>query len=117
MEIVKNYINGVWKESVSGKTEEVIGPADGSVIGVVTDSVPQDAEEAIAAAKKSFLYRPHMERYAGVARAGILYRIAELIDENAHDLAVTDTLDNGKPLREAEGMSRMRPSASAIMPG
>ena len=43
MEVVKNYIDGVWKESVSGKTEEVIGPADGSVIGVVTDSVPQDA--------------------------------------------------------------------------
>ena len=103
MEIVKNYINGVWKESVSGKTEEVIGPADGSVIGVVTDSVPQDAEEAIAAAKKSFYTDRTWRDMPGVARAGILYRIAELIDENAHDLAVTDTLDNGKPLREAEG--------------
>ena len=60
MEILKNYIDGIWQESVTGRTREVICPSDGTVIAVVTESDQEDAKQG---RKESILYRQDMERY------------------------------------------------------
>lgn len=103
MEILKNYIDGVWQESVTGCTREVICPSDGTVIAVVTESGQEDAKQGIAAAKKAFYTDRTWRDMAAVERAAVLRKVAQLMEEQAEELAKTDTLDNGKPYREAEG--------------
>jgi betaine-aldehyde dehydrogenase len=101
MDIRNNYINGQWQASVSGGTREIINPGNGEVIALVTDSVAEDSKQAIAAAKAAFYQSGEWRRMAGPKRADLLLRIADAIVARADELAVMDTLDNGKPLREA----------------
>lgn len=101
MDIRNNYINGQWQASVSGGTREIINPGNGEVLALVTDSVAEDSKQAIAAAKAAFYQSGAWRRMAGPKRADLLLRIADAIAARADELAVMDTLDNGKPLREA----------------
>ena len=103
MEILKNYINGEWKESVTGRTRSIICPSDGTELAKTTESNEVDAKEAIAAAKAAFYGVGTWRRMAAVERASYLLKVASLMETCADELAKTDTLDNGKPLREAEG--------------
>lgn len=103
MEIKKMYINGEWVESLSKKTREVINPANGEVIALTTEGSAEDADLAIKAAKESFYGKGEWRRMNAQARADILLKIADKIEEKKADFAMLDTLDNGKPLREAEG--------------
>jgi betaine-aldehyde dehydrogenase len=103
MEVKKMYINGVWVESISGKTREVINPATGEVIAITTEGNAEDTRLAIKAAKEAFYKLGTWRRTNAQARADILFKIADAIEANLSDLAYLDTIDNGKPLREAEG--------------
>ncbi len=103
MEIKKNYINGKWVESETGRTLDILNPATGEVIGVVTHSSAVDAERAIQAAKTAFYQTREWRDMDAQTRADILLKIADLMEARADELARTDTLDNGKPLRESEG--------------
>ncbi|NTV78490.1 MAG: aldehyde dehydrogenase family protein, partial [Clostridiales bacterium] len=103
MELKKNYINGEWIPSLSGKTRNVINPADGSVIAQTAEGGVEDAKMAIAAAKESFYGAGEWRRMSAQSRADIILKIADGMDARRDELAKTDTLDNGKPLREAEG--------------
>lgn len=103
MEIKKNYINGIWLESVTGRTREIICPSDSKVIAVTTESNEVDALNAVEAAKNSFYITGEWRRMSGPAKADLLFRIASLMESEKEDLARTDTLDNGKPLRESIG--------------
>ncbi len=102
MEIKKMYINGEWVESISKKTRNVINPANGEVIAVTTEGNEEDTKLAIAAAKESFYGKGEWRRMSAQDRADILLKIADKIDEKRDELARLDTIDNGKPLREAE---------------
>ena len=103
MVIKKNYIDGEWVESVTGRTQKVINPATQKVLVLTVDSNEEDTENAIAAAKRSFYQTREWRDMNGQARADMLLKIADLMDKKRDDLAKADTLDNGKPLREAEG--------------
>lgn len=103
MEMKKNYINGEWIEGTSGKTINVINPATGELIALVSESSIEDTRAAIAAAKESFYVTRKWRDMDSQARADILLKIADAIKEHAEEIAMLDTLDNGKPLREAEG--------------
>ncbi|MBP1736795.1 MAG: aldehyde dehydrogenase family protein [Oscillospiraceae bacterium] len=103
MELKKNYIDGAWAESVTGRTQEVINPATGEIIALTADSSEEDTNRAIASAKRSFYVTREWRNLNGQARADMLLNIAALMDQKRALLAQTDTLDNGKPLREAEG--------------
>lgn len=103
MDIKKNYINGEWVLSVTNKTREVICPSNGEVIAVTTVSDERDAKAAIAAAKEAFYVTGTWRRMPGVDRAEYLFKIAEELSKNLEEFAKIDCLDNGKPLREAEG--------------
>ncbi len=103
MEIKKMYINGEWVESLSKKTREVINPANGEVIALTTEGNTEDTKLAIKAAKESFYGAGEWRRMNAQARADVLLKIADKIEEKKAEIAMLDTLDNGKPLREAEG--------------
>lgn len=98
-----NYIDGRWQPAMSGKQRNVYNPATGSLIGIVAESSREDAVRAVLAAQKSFYVTREWRDMNTQARSDILYQIAEKISENRDELAYLDTVDNGKPLREAEG--------------
>lgn len=103
MEIKKNYIDGQWIEGTSGKVIDVINPATGEIFARVSESSVEDVRRAIAAARKSFYVTRKWRDMDSQARGDILLGIADLIQRDAAEIAMLDTLDNGKPLREAEG--------------
>ena len=103
MEIKKMYIDGEWTEGTSGKLIDSINPATGEVIAQVYESSLEDTNRAIAAAKKSFYVTREWRDMDSQQRGDILLKIADTIEKYLPELAKLDAIDNGKPLREAEG--------------
>ncbi|MDF2587858.1 MAG: aldehyde dehydrogenase family protein [Anaerocolumna sp.] len=103
MAIWKNYINGEWVPALSGKTRKVINPATEEVIAETAEGNAEDAKLAIKAAKEAFYGTGEWRRKSAQMRSDVLLQIADEMDKRRNELARTDTLDNGKPLREAEG--------------
>jgi betaine-aldehyde dehydrogenase len=99
--VLLNYIGGKFLPSRSGRTREFHNPADNSVLGTATESSGEDVDAAVDAARKAFDDGPWRWTPAG-ERAALLFRLADLIDREAAQLAEEDTLNNGKPLREAQ---------------
>lgn len=97
------YIDGQWTAGTSGKLLDSINPATGEVIAQTFVSSPQDTQRAIAAAKKSFYETRTWRDMDSQERGDILLKIADLIERDAAEIARLDAIDNGKPLREAEG--------------
>lgn len=98
--VQKMYIDGQWVESSNGETRPVINPANGEVIGIVTEGSREDAQAAIRAARRAFDKDGWHESKAR-DRAALLYKIADLLEERIEEFASLDTLNNGKPLRES----------------
>lgn len=103
MEVKKNYIDGRWTEGSSGRNIEVINPATGKVIALVSESNVADVRKAVAAARNSFDVTREWRDMDSRTRGDMLLKIADAIEADAEEIAKIDTLDNGKPLREAEG--------------
>jgi betaine-aldehyde dehydrogenase len=103
IEHVKNYIDGAWRDSVSGEQKTLVNPSDGSVAGTHTNSVREDAAQAIAAAKRAFYEDGTWPGTNAEARADTLLKIADAVEKRADEIARTESVNNGKPLREAEG--------------
>ncbi|GBF32385.1 betaine aldehyde dehydrogenase [Desulfocucumis palustris] len=97
---LKMYIDGQWVDAVSGKTREIINPANGEVIAVSADGGVEEVNRAVAAAKAAFYENGWWDTPAS-ERARLLFEVARLLEENADQLAREETLNNGKPLREA----------------
>ncbi|MDK2991768.1 MAG: aldehyde dehydrogenase [Clostridiales bacterium] len=93
----KLFIDGKWVDGKEGKTYKEYNPANGEVLATCVDAGKEDVDMAVNAAWKAF------ETWKDVSpqeRAKMLLKIADLIDENAEKLAMIETLDNGKPIRE-----------------
>ncbi|MDR3934531.1 MAG: NAD-dependent succinate-semialdehyde dehydrogenase [Escherichia sp.] len=91
-------VNGQWK--TLDTTFDVVNPATGEVIAKVAKAGKQQTEEAIAAAANAF---PAWREKTAKERSTILYRWYELILENKSWLGRLMTIEQGKPLKEAEG--------------
>lgn len=102
MDVKQMYINGEWTDALSGKTRPVINPATGEILAYTADGDAEDVKRAAKAAKEAFYGAGEWRRMNAQARADILLKIADKIEEKKADIAMLDTLDNGKPLREAE---------------
>lgn len=103
METKKMYINGEWVEALSKKTRKVINPSNEEVIALTTEGNEEDAKIAIKAAKESFYVTGEWRRMNAQARADKMLEIAAEIEARKDEFAKLDSIDNGKPLREAEG--------------
>ncbi|MFM1653210.1 aldehyde dehydrogenase family protein [Brevibacillus sp. B_LB10_24] len=94
------YIDGKWVPGSTNETRDVINPATGEVIATVAEGSTADAVAAIEAARRAFEEDGWIDSKAR-DRAALLYRLADLLEENAEEFAQLDTLNNGKPLRES----------------
>lgn len=93
----KLLINGKWVDAKDGKTFQTYCPANGELLATCAEATREDVDDAVKAAWKAW------ETWKNVSpqeKSAMLLKIADLIDENAEKLAMTETLDNGKPLRE-----------------
>lgn len=96
----KLLINNEWVDSVSGKRFETINPATGEVICEVAEADAPDVDKAVQAAKAAF-ESGEWRKMSARRRGELLYKLADLIEQNKEELARLETLDNGKPLAEA----------------
>ncbi|MCL9633330.1 aldehyde dehydrogenase family protein [Priestia aryabhattai] len=93
------YINGEWRKAE--KQRSTVNPATGEVIGYAAEGSAEDMKAAIEAAREAFDSGIWSETSAS-DRAAILFKIADKLEEAKEELAALETMDNGKPYREAE---------------
>lgn len=91
------YINGKWTHSGDSTTFETHCPANGERLAVCAQATQQDVDDAVSAAWEAF---KGWKVITTNERAAILNRIADIIEQNAGHLAMVESLDNGKPIRE-----------------
>lgn len=93
------FIDGTFVDPADGGSFKSINPASEEVLAEVAEAGAQDVERAVRAARKAYdkVWGP----MPGRDRAKYLYRIARLIQERSRELAVLESLDNGKPIRES----------------
>lgn len=106
---LSNYINGELVAARSGQYLDNINPAEGCVYSMLPDSDAADVQMAVEAAKEAF-------REWGTIpvekRSSILMKIADLVDSKLEELAVAESIDNGKPLTLARKIDIPRASAN-----
>src|SRR5271170_1171762 len=91
------FIGGKWVDAESGKTFDTFDPGSGRVIAQVAECDAPDVDKAVAAAREAFENGP-WSRTTGSDRARMMWKLAELIEKNAAELAELESLNNGKPL-------------------
>jgi aldehyde dehydrogenase (NAD+) len=96
----KLFINGKYEDSVSGRVIPVINPATGDQLATVPDAGREDVDRAVRAARRSFESRAWRGLQVS-RRERIIWRIGELIEKNKEELAMLESLSNGKTFREA----------------
>ena len=96
----KLLINGKWTDARSGKTFPVYNPADGQVLAHAAAGDKADVDLAVAAAREAFESGP-WTKMTPTQRARLLWKLADAIDAHLDELALLETLDNGKPLKMA----------------
>ncbi|WP_436534166.1 aldehyde dehydrogenase family protein [Actinoplanes sp. HUAS TT8] len=95
---LRMFVGGTWCDARSGSVSAATSPATGEVIGSVPDGDRTDAREAITAARRAAAGWARMSVFD---RAALLHRVADVIEGRRGTLARTLTLDQGKPLGEA----------------
>ena len=92
------FIDGAFREPRSGRSIETINPATESSLSRIAEADAADVNLAVVAARKAL---KNWRRVPALERAKYMYRIARRIQERARELAVLETMDNGKPIRES----------------
>lgn len=93
----KLFINGKWVGG-GGKSFATINPATGKELARIAEASEKDVDAAVKAARKAFT---SWSKLSGAERGKYLFRIARIIQERSRELAVLETLDNGKPIKES----------------
>jgi len=93
----ENFIGGKWVAPVKGKYFVTHSPINGEPIAEIAKSTPEDIEKALDAAHAAKETWAHT---SPATRAAILNKIADVMEENLETLAIAETIDNGKPIRE-----------------
>src|SRR5437879_3501185 len=92
------FIDGSWRPAVSGKTFPAYNPGTGEIIGRVAEGNAEDIDRAVAAARRAF--EGPWSNLAPSARGVLLRKIASAIRANSHQLALLDTRNAGRPIRD-----------------
>ncbi|EFN60072.1 hypothetical protein CHLNCDRAFT_133364 [Chlorella variabilis] len=91
------FIGGEWSPAASGKTFAVLDPRTGQEVFRVAEADKEDVDRAVAAARRAF-DEGEWSRMSGKQRGKVLLKLAQLIEDNADEMAAIESLDNGKPL-------------------
>lgn len=106
-----HFVDGAFTQP--GTTFETTNPATGEVLADITQGTEADVAAAVAAARAA---QGKWEKLGGPARARYLYALARLLQKHSRLFAVLETLDNGKPIREARDIDiRLPRGISTIM--
>ena len=97
---VKLFIDGEFRDARGGATFTTINPATEEPIAEVAAATPEDVDDAVAAARRAYESGPWAEMPAR-DRGRLLWRLGELLRERIEEVAVLETLDNGKPIFES----------------
>ena len=97
----KLLIDGDWVDPAGGETFETINPATEDVLAEVSYGQAEDIDRAVRAARKAFADDSPWRRMNASDRGRMIWKISELIEEHADELAMLETLDNGKPFAVA----------------
>ena len=92
------FINGAFTAPETGKYFQTFNPANDELIAEVAEAGTADVDKAVKAAKKAY---KGWAALSGKDRGKYIFRIARLIQERARELAVIESLDGGKPIRES----------------
>jgi aldehyde dehydrogenase (NAD+) len=93
------FIGGAWRAPRSGRYFDTISPSSEEKLSEVAEADASDVEDAVAAARDA--YERYWRDMPGVTRAKYLFRIARAIQEKARELAIVESLDGGKPIKES----------------
>ncbi|MFB7594153.1 aldehyde dehydrogenase family protein [Streptomyces sp. NPDC056160] len=91
------FIDGEFTDAADGKVFKTVSPSTEEVLSEVAQAGEADVDRAVRAARKAF---GKWSALPGSERAKYLFRIARIIQERSRELAVLETLDNGKPIKE-----------------
>jgi betaine-aldehyde dehydrogenase len=92
-------IDGQWVDAESGKTFESPNPSTGETLAEVAEADKADIDKAVAAARRAF--EGKWSRMSARDRGRLLYKLSQLIESRAKELAELETADNGKPIKES----------------
>jgi len=102
VEIKKRYelfIDGKWQKPAKGKYFDTISPSTEQKLAEIAEADESDVNKAVKAARNA--YEKVWKKMPAAERAKYIYRIARMIQERARELAVIETMDGGKPIRES----------------
>jgi len=100
-------IGGEWREAVSGRRFRTLNPFTGQAWASVPDAGPEDVDLAVQAATAAM--EGEWGRGTGFDRARHMHRLADVLERDAEQLAVLESTDNGKLIRETSGQARALP--------
>jgi len=92
------FIGGKFVKGKNNSNYKTINPATEEVLAEITEASAKDVDEAVKAARKAF---KTWSKLTGSQRGKYLFRIARIIQERAREIAVLETMNNGKPIRES----------------
>jgi aldehyde dehydrogenase (NAD+) len=96
-----HFIGGDWRKPTDGKYFESEDPSTGDVLASVAQGSSADVDAAVRAARGAL---SGWQKIGGYARARYLYALARLVQKHSRRLAVLETMDNGKPIRESRDL-------------
>ncbi|MBO3274335.1 aldehyde dehydrogenase [Pseudomonas schmalbachii] len=95
------FIDGSFRDSLSGRTFTSTNPATGEALASIAACDAADVDVAVASARQAF-EDGRWHKRSPAERKSVLLRFAQLLEDNAHELAVMESLDSGKPVRECQ---------------
>lgn len=93
------FIDGKWQKPAKGKYFDTISPSNEQKLAEIAEADESDVNKAVKAARNA--YEKVWKKMPASERAKYIYRIARMIQERARELAVIETMDGGKPIRES----------------
>jgi aldehyde dehydrogenase (NAD+) len=99
----KMLIDGKWMDAASGETFETYNPATGEVLANVASGMKEDIDMAAKAARRAFEKGP-WRKMSARERGRLIYKLADLMEKHADELASLETLNNGKPYRDSRNI-------------
>ena len=96
-------IDGKWVDAKSGKRFDVFDPATGLAIAAVAEADAADIDVAVTAARRAFETGP-WSKMSPMNRSKLIWKLADLLEQNADEIAEIESLDNGKPIRDSRNV-------------
>ena len=104
-----HFIGGTWVPSSGGETFATVNPATEEELAQVAAGTAEDVDRAVAAAREA--YEKYWRPMRPADRAKYVYRIARAITERSRELAVLETMDGGKPIKESRDFDVVQAAA------